>query len=165
MRESQLGTLKNLHFSSNVGANIWNWELGSIGKEDHDLMDNLTVGEVHYENMVCTSLLGWAPIELFGPFLVEQSGVFFSSLEDLSWFVRFTSHSTMHPIWPFPTNIWTYDSKLRRKFPKVLDLETCLLSEKAARRGLAREAVNLKKLIDLPKLSFSLGLGPGLLLH
>ena len=43
----------------------------------------------------------------------------------------------MHPIWLFPTKIWTFESKLRRKFPKVLDLETCLLSEKAARRGLA----------------------------
>ena len=51
-------------------------------------MDTLTVGEVHHENMVCSSLLGWAPIEPFGPFLVEQSGVFFSALEDLSWFVR-----------------------------------------------------------------------------
>ena len=30
----------------------------------------------------------WAPIEPFGPFLVEQSGVFSSALEDLSWFVR-----------------------------------------------------------------------------
>ena len=51
-------------------------------------MDTLTVGEVHHENMVCSSLLGWAPIEPFGPFLVEQSGVFSSALEDLSWFVR-----------------------------------------------------------------------------
>ena len=51
-------------------------------------MDTLTVGEVHYENMVCSSLLGWAPIEPFGQFLVEQSGVFFSALEDLSWFLR-----------------------------------------------------------------------------
>ena len=141
--------VRRFPFPSNVGAYIWNWELGSIGKGDHGLMDNLTVREVHYENMVCSSLLGWAPIELFGPFLVEQSGVFFSSLEDLSWFVRFTSHSTMHPIWPFPTNIWRHDSKLRRKFPKVLDLETCLLSEKAARRGLAREAMIMKKLIEL----------------
>ena len=75
-------------FSSNVGTYIWNWELGSIGKGDHGLMDTLTVGEVHYEDMVCSSLPGWAPIELFGPLLVEQSGVFFSSLEDLSWLVR-----------------------------------------------------------------------------
>ena len=80
--------VRRFPFSSNVGTYIWNWELGSIGKGDHGLMDNLTVGEVHYEDMVCSSLPGWAPIELFGPFLVEQSGVFFSSLEDLSWFVR-----------------------------------------------------------------------------
>ena len=57
----------------------------------------------------------------------------------------------MHPIWLFPSNIWTHDSKLRRKFPKVLDLETCLLSEKAARRGLAREAMKLKERKKLRK--------------
>ena len=80
--------VRRFPFSSNVGTYIWNWELGSIGKGDHGLMDTLTVGEVHYENMVCSSLLCWAPIEPLGPFLVEESGVFFSSLEDLSWFVR-----------------------------------------------------------------------------
>ena len=101
----------------------------------------------------------WAPIEPFGPFLVEQSGVLFSALEDLSWFVRllhkiylpfiYASNKALSNQYITYRYIWTYESKLRRKFPKVLDLETCLLSEKAARRGLAREAMNMKKLIEL----------------
>ena len=89
----------------------------------------------------------WAPIEPFGPFLVEQSGVFSSALEDLSWFVRllhkiylpfiYASNKALSNQYITYRYIWTYESKLKRKFPKVLDLETCLLSEKAARRGLA----------------------------
>ena len=142
-RDHNTRFLRRFPFSCNVGAYIWNRELGSIGKGDHGLMDTLTVGEVHHENMVCSSLLGWAPIEPFGPFLVEQSGVFFSALEDLSWFVRllhkiylpfiYASNMALSNQYIIYRYIWTYESKLRRKFPKVLDLETCLLSEKAAR--------------------------------
>ena len=68
-------------------------------------MDTLTVGEVHYENMVCSSLLGWAPIEPFGPFLVEQSGVFFSALEDLSWFVRLLLNKIYLPFFIYASNM------------------------------------------------------------
>ena len=139
---------------SNVGAYIWNRELGSIGKGDHGLMDTLTVGEVHYENMVCSSLLSWAPIEPFGPFLVEQSGVFSSALEDLSWFVRLLHKIYLPFIYASNMALSNQDLDIRveieteiSKSARLGDLSTQRKGSKE--RQLAREAMNMKKLIEL----------------